>query len=317
VLASAVHTSYSIFDYDKAVHAGQQGKWDQASAQLQSLLIDKSDDPSLVYDLGVASYKMEDYDHAYSYFDVAASSSDAPTLLKERAHFNAGNAALKQKKIDEAISQYERALTLNAENERTQHNLAIAKKMKKQEEQEKQQENNKQKNNQQKDKDQKQNKDQQKNQQNNNQQNKDDQDKDGQDNDDQSGDNGDQKEENQKQDDQRNQKDKSKQDQEQNNEQQKKDDSRDQSDQAKKEEQKQADKQKNKDVGNEKQDKQGEQQSAGGNEKNGDKDSIENVEPWLANILKSREKDDAALNKKMIRATVEKQLVGQHGQNCW
>src|SRR5437762_10717456 len=80
-------TVYPIFDHDRAVFAGQQGQWDKAYADLKVLLIDKSDDPSVLYDLGVVSYKMEDYEHAQSYFDAAAHNNSASNLLKERAYF--------------------------------------------------------------------------------------------------------------------------------------------------------------------------------------------------------------------------------------
>src|SRR5438105_3534125 len=88
---------YPLFERDKAAYAGQQGEWDYASGMLTPYVIDHSDDPFVLYDAGVASYKVQEYDHARAYFDAASVSDKANPLLKEQAYFNAGNAAVKQK----------------------------------------------------------------------------------------------------------------------------------------------------------------------------------------------------------------------------
>ena len=41
------------------------------------------------------------------------------------------------------------------------------------------------------------------------------------------------------------------------------------------------------------------------------------LDPLLARELAEQGQEDAELNKQMIKANVDKQLAGCHGQNCW
>lgn len=45
--------------------------------------------------------------------------------------------------------------------------------------------------------------------------------------------------------------------------------------------------------------------------------SKEAQDPWVSAWLERCEKADEAVNKKMIKATIDKNLVGKRGQNCW
>lgn len=295
MVSMQVSCLYPLFNYDKAVYAGQQGKWDAAHAALMPLVVDNSDDPSMLYDVGVTSYKLEDYDHARAYFDAASIHKKATVLLKEQAYFNAGNAAVKQKKLHDAVDKYEQVLAINPENERAQHNLAAVKKMLEQQKQEK----NEQDKDQKKDKkEKKENKDQQKDKPDDQPEDQkgDQEDKNGQDKE------KDQQDNNKKQ---GAQESKSR-DKKNGNEQErtkKQDDLNQESEQKKQHQEKQ-----------EQSEKEQGQAHAG---KKAQDESFDKVDAWLASILKKREQEDAALNKQMIKASVGKQLAGHDGQNCW
>lgn len=118
------------------------------------------------FNLSDALYKQERYKEAVEINQQLLRDS----LLNDRdaaaAHYNQGNAHLKQRQLEEAIEAYKRSLRLNPTDQEAKFNLAYAQKLL-------QKDQNKDDNQQNKD-DQKKQNDQQKDQdQNNNQQNKD------------------------------------------------------------------------------------------------------------------------------------------------
>lgn len=143
VLLCVIHTSYSFFDYDKAISKAQKGDCKGASEDLKQLVANTPTSAQLAYDAGVAAYQTEDYESAVKFFSVAAQhASDRQSLLKEQAYFNTGNAHLKRKEWNHAIESYQKVIELNNANERAKHNLEYAKKMKHQEEQKQESNNN-------------------------------------------------------------------------------------------------------------------------------------------------------------------------------
>jgi len=141
---------FAIFDYDRAVASGKKGLYEKASTTLAQVLADDPDKPDVLYDAGIAAYKNGDFGPATSYFSKVVDTPQVSSSLQEQAAFNAGNSAVKQNKLEQALEWYDKALTFNPDNERTQHNRDIVKKMlKKKKEEEK---NKKQKKDQQQDK---------------------------------------------------------------------------------------------------------------------------------------------------------------------
>jgi Ca-activated chloride channel homolog len=140
--------------HGRAVASAQKGDWKGAQERLQAALVDNPDDATVLYDLGVASYKQKEFEHAQVYFDAVTQSHAAPTSLKEQAYFNAGNTAVELKKLHDAVDAYEQTLTLNDKNEAAQHNLELVRKMLQEQQQKEQQkkDQNQQKDTQEKDK---------------------------------------------------------------------------------------------------------------------------------------------------------------------
>jgi Ca-activated chloride channel family protein len=348
------------FAYDRAVRSGQCEKWDTACSALKSVLVENSESPEVLYDVGVASYKTKQHEQALAYFNAASERSKAGSNLQERAFFNGGNAAFQLKNFVEAVSLYDAALRINPDNAHAQHNRTMAQQMVEQEKQksppdDKNQEDNKnqkkddQKNNksqdQNKDKgsddqkgeegddgDQKQpssesgyKKDQkkQKGKKDDQQKNKGSEpdDDDDQEGNDQEGDEGDQSS-----DDKGNEKSGKKNKQSQKNDPHKRDDKQKSQDSvnkkpevAEKNDDKQQAPQAQEDKnGNEQKDEKGEgsgESSTHVDERNAA--TFAQVDAWVGEMLKKSESQDARLNKQLIRSTVEKQLVGQDGQNRW
>ena len=169
------------FAHDRAAYDAQHQDWANALQRLNTSLIDHPDDPSLLYDAGVVTYKSGDYKQAADYFKRATHAKSIELSLQKQAYFNLGNSHSALKQYKEAVAAYEAALKLDPTDERVRHNLKKARELLKAEEQKKQeqqkqdgqsQQDKSQQNQQDKDKQQQQN-DQQKNDQKQDQQKQD------------------------------------------------------------------------------------------------------------------------------------------------
>ncbi|MCK9413172.1 MAG: tetratricopeptide repeat protein [Prolixibacteraceae bacterium] len=139
----------------------------------------KPEDHQWQFNLADALYKQKKAEESAKEFGDIAEKTPLPAD-KSMAFHNMGNSYLVQKKLDESIATYKKALRLTPNDPETKYNLAYAMKMKKEEEKKKQQNKDKDKDkkdqnkNQEKDQNKDQNKDQDKQKQNQNQdQNKD------------------------------------------------------------------------------------------------------------------------------------------------
>ena len=120
---------YSFFSQDYAAVSAQKENWKEAQSKLQPLVAAHHTDSVLLYDMGVASYKLKEYEAAEAYFKDAAQQDQVSVSLKEQAHFNLGNSYIQQKKLSEALSAYNDVLSINNSNEQAKHNKAIVEKM--------------------------------------------------------------------------------------------------------------------------------------------------------------------------------------------
>jgi hypothetical protein len=317
------------FAHDKAASLMQQGKWAEAKEVLQKVVIDKPDSPEVLYDAGIASYRTKDFNQALAYFNQVTNLKRATEVQKEQAYFNAGNTAVELKKLKEAIEFFEAALRINPNNEQAKYNLEKVKEMlKQQQEQQKQKEEKENKEQKENNKEEQENKSQEKQQDKNQkeQQKKDQQDKSETQNQpggeqEKGGENSDKNEKGEKKP-QENQ-EQAKKDKEQEKEQQQAQSKEEQEkNQGEKEDESQGESEQEQEESDEEQRKKEEEKEQGrGSLAQDDKkqkdEKAQKVEAWLAHLLKEQEEKDAALNKQMIKATVNKTLVGKDGQNCW
>ncbi len=139
----------------------RQKKYQEAEAAYRKAAAKKDQPVESNFNLGDALYKEKKFDSAGKAFSAIAASSANP-LLKAGAYHNLGNSLLTNKKYDQSIDAYKKALLNNPQDDQTRYNLAYAQEMiKKQQQQNKnnQNKNNPDKSNQDK---QKQNQDKQK-----------------------------------------------------------------------------------------------------------------------------------------------------------
>ncbi len=141
----------TIKEANQAYEAKEYGK----SAALLNSLDAKS--PQKHYDIGNALYKDQKYDEAIEAYEKAQGIDEATRL------HNIGNSYFQKKEWDKAIETYENALNLK-EDEDTKFNLELAKKQKKQEEEQKKQDQKDQENKEKKKNEKDQNKDDKKDQ---------------------------------------------------------------------------------------------------------------------------------------------------------
>ena len=127
----------------------------------------KPEDRQWQFNLADALYKQKKAEESAKEFENIAEKALLP-VDKAKALHNMGNSFLVQKKLDESIATYKKALRIAPDDPETKYNLAYAMKMKKEEEKKKQQNKDKDK-----DKDKDKNKDKDKDKDKNKDQNKD------------------------------------------------------------------------------------------------------------------------------------------------
>ena len=290
-------STHAFFKYDRAILHGQKNNWTESTNLLKRALIEHPDNPELLYDLGVSSYKNRDHEHALSYFSKAAQSSQASTQLQEQALFNAGNTHAALKQLPEALKAFEEVLVRNPHNSKAAHNKDIVKKML---EEQKQQEQNQDKKNNDDKKDNKQEP-----------QEKDQSDKDP---------------EKKKQNKQNNneQKDNQKSEPETKNEQsqdQKKSDEQQKNDAQEKEQREQEKQQSNKQNKDTKDQQQKTKKDTGGatdaSAEQQKETADQHLTPAMAGMLDEREKKDAQLNKQLMRAMAGSRGGADHDEHYW
>ncbi|MDC1222200.1 tetratricopeptide repeat protein [Salibacteraceae bacterium] len=116
------------------------GEFDEAKVHYQKAIENNPSSYKGSYNLGNTSYKQENFEDAVTIYEqaIAASKNDSE---KSDAFHNLGNTHLQSGKFEESIKAYKNALRLNPSAEDSRYNLAFAKKMLEQEqEQEKEQE---------------------------------------------------------------------------------------------------------------------------------------------------------------------------------
>lgn len=335
----------SEWHYSKASADAQQENWKEAQTAFSKLLVQDPENSSLLYDAGVAAYRLKEFEKAAAYFSSVADKTD-DMQLKEQAYFNGANAQVGLKQLEQALQNYEQALAINPENERTKYNRDKVKEML---EQQKQQEQQKQ--------DQKQQEDQKKDKQHN------ENDSQQKDNAEQNGEKNNQNEQNQHGENQQNKP----QDGSQQSEENEKESKQNESAQSQEQKQQQADDQhdgERKDQSNDKSDSQNandkqdqfsgnhnnpssqnasqqKEKAASNHTKQGEKEqgmqvgkepeedfreqemaalekNLPKHEKWMAAALQQLEKAEEKEQKKMIKAQVARQAVGQHEQqNDW
>lgn len=132
----------SEITYSRACAAGQCCNWNAAQDGMSCLVIDNPDCAELLYDNGVAAYRLKEFEKAQAYFSDVAKNEKANSNLKKQSHFNLGNTQVALNEFPEAIKEYEEVLKIDPDDERAKHNLEKVRELLAQQEQEKEQQQN-------------------------------------------------------------------------------------------------------------------------------------------------------------------------------
>ena len=129
----------------------ETGKYESALREYKRLLLEKPDEPRLHFNAGAAAYQVNDFEEALKQLNAALTAQDLQ--LQERTYYNLGNTEYrlgadaqapdkKKASWEQAIANYESALTLNPKDEDARFNQELVKKkleeLKQQEQQQKQ-----------------------------------------------------------------------------------------------------------------------------------------------------------------------------------
>ena len=143
VLLCSFYSKAYFFNRDRAALAAQKGDFKKADVLLSSLITNRPDDPNILYDFGVVAFNQKQFKQAKAYFKNSAENKNTSDGLKQDAYFNGGNTSIQLKKLEDAIIQYKKVLTLNPDHQEAQHNLELVKKMLEQEKQNQKQQDEK------------------------------------------------------------------------------------------------------------------------------------------------------------------------------
>jgi Ca-activated chloride channel family protein len=125
------------------------------------------------FNLGDALYKQKKFADAREQFSRIAEDASHSTGVKAQAYHNLGNSFVNEKKLEEGIAAYKKALLNNPKDEETRYNLAYAQEMLKKQQQKKDNKDKNKDNKDNKDKKEQDKKDQEKKDQDKKDQNKD------------------------------------------------------------------------------------------------------------------------------------------------
>jgi Ca-activated chloride channel family protein len=132
--SSAQEEKKYVRDGNKAY---DKGKYKEAEDQYQKALGLNPGNYTGAFNLGDAFYKQGKSKEAAAKFEELTKSTTGDDKLNAKAYHNLGNALLRDKKYEDALTAYKKALTLNPKDEDTRYNLGYTQQMLKQQEQKK------------------------------------------------------------------------------------------------------------------------------------------------------------------------------------
>ena len=124
-------------NWSRAMKTGTDAYWaenyDAAVEAFQQVTFDKPENPIAYYNLGTALYKKGKYRDAIAAFQRSLLKGNIPD--QAAVHYNLGNAQFQMRDLTAAIKSYEYSLRLNPHDADTKHNLALARRLLKEQQQ--------------------------------------------------------------------------------------------------------------------------------------------------------------------------------------
>lgn len=112
----------------------RDGNFPKAEGEYRKAIAKNPADPVAKYNLANSYYNTEKYDEAHQRY-IETAKIATTKLEKHKTFHNQGNTYMEQKKYKEAVEAYKNALRNNPKDDETRYNLALAKKMLEQQQQ--------------------------------------------------------------------------------------------------------------------------------------------------------------------------------------
>lgn len=112
------HSAFGAFEQLKAYRSYCAGNLEHAQTALDTCIVHCPEDAQMLYNRGKVAYGRQQFDQAEAYFKKTAELG-GPSL-KIRAHYDVGNAQVKQEKYKEALDSFEKVLALDKNHEYAQ-----------------------------------------------------------------------------------------------------------------------------------------------------------------------------------------------------
>ena len=103
----------------------QNQNYEAAEKYYNSILSTDSDNPEAHFGKGSSLFMQDDLKNAEIKFNESLASSE--TLLKSKAFYNLGNISYKNKKLNDALQFYKKALELNPDDDEARYNYEFIK----------------------------------------------------------------------------------------------------------------------------------------------------------------------------------------------
>ncbi|HEY6195131.1 MAG TPA: tetratricopeptide repeat protein, partial [Candidatus Eisenbacteria bacterium] len=108
----------------------RDGKYEEAIKAFEEALVLEPDNVRIHYDIGRARYELNQHSDAVDHFQLGLLSKSRK--VRARSLYNMGNAQVRQKQLDEAITSYTQALLLKPDDLDAKQNLEYCWKLKEQ-----------------------------------------------------------------------------------------------------------------------------------------------------------------------------------------
>ena len=109
------------------VSAYQEGGYEAALKHFIDAQLDNPEDPEILYNIGNAYYRLEDFESAAKSFESAAAAGDQH--IRHDALYNLGNANFRRQDFKQAIENYEAVLKIAPDDRDASENLEFTRKM--------------------------------------------------------------------------------------------------------------------------------------------------------------------------------------------
>ncbi len=105
----------------------ENGQYEKALKHFIDAQLEDPDNPRILYNIGNAYYRLEEYQKAADSFQSAAKAEQA--LLKQKSLYNLGNARFRQGSYEKALESYQQALAIAPDDPQAKENIEFVKKV--------------------------------------------------------------------------------------------------------------------------------------------------------------------------------------------